>query len=79
MASGKPIIASDLPVIREVLSNRQNALLCDPDQPDEWAEAIRFCQDHYEERAALGNQAREDFKASYSWKQRAERLKSLLV
>ncbi|MEX0661269.1 MAG: glycosyltransferase family 4 protein [Balneolaceae bacterium] len=79
MASGKPIIASDLPVIREVLNNRKNALLCDPDQPREWAEAIRYCQDHSDERTALGNQALNDFKASYSWKQRAERLKFSLI
>ena len=38
-ASGTPIIASDLPSIREVL-NDNNAVLVEPDNPEEFARGI---------------------------------------
>jgi len=39
MAQKKPIIASDLPVLREVLNNN-NAILIPPDDIDAWVKAI---------------------------------------
>jgi len=39
MAHKKPIIASDLPVLREVLNNN-NAILIPPDDIDAWVKAI---------------------------------------
>ena len=41
MAWGLPVICSDLPVLKEVLSNQYNALLVPPDQPDYWVDAIK--------------------------------------
>src|SRR3989344_21077 len=40
MASGRPIVASDTPSIREVL-NENNAILVSPDDPDSMLEGIR--------------------------------------
>jgi glycosyltransferase involved in cell wall biosynthesis len=40
LALGKTIVASDLPVFRELLSNRENALLVDPNNPEELARAL---------------------------------------
>lgn len=40
LALGKPIIASDLPVFRELLTNEQSALLVDPLNPQDLAGAI---------------------------------------
>jgi glycosyltransferase involved in cell wall biosynthesis len=40
LALGKAIIASDLPVFRELLIDRENALLVDPQDPDELACAL---------------------------------------
>jgi len=40
LALGKTIIASDLPVFRELLTNGENALLIDPHQPDELSSAL---------------------------------------
>ena len=48
MAAGRPIIASDLPTLREILRDGQNALLVDPADPDAWEGAIRRLQDQPE-------------------------------
>lgn len=40
LALGKAIVASDLPVFRELLTNRENALLVDPQNSAEVAEAL---------------------------------------
>jgi glycosyltransferase involved in cell wall biosynthesis len=40
MAHGRAIIASDLPVLREVLGDRVNSLLCPPYDCAAWEEAV---------------------------------------
>ncbi|MCL5280362.1 MAG: glycosyltransferase family 4 protein [Planctomycetes bacterium] len=71
MAARKAIIASDLPVLREVL-NENNALLVRPDDLDGWVSALRACKDQSsrERRAAA---AYADFLANYTWDKRAAR------
>ena len=70
MAQGKPIIASDLPVLKEVLEHRCTALLCRPDSVDEWSKALVGLTDA-DLRRALGDAARLRFEAGYSWAARA--------
>ena len=41
MASGKPIISSDLPVLREVLKNEYNAYLVNSKNVNDWISAIK--------------------------------------
>jgi len=41
MAAGRPIVASDLPALREVLRHEENALLAPPDDPEAWIAALR--------------------------------------
>ena len=71
MAAGKPIVCSDLPVLREVLRHRENAWLCSPEDPGEWIDALAHLRDHPCEQEQLGEQAREDFKTNHTWKARA--------
>jgi glycosyltransferase involved in cell wall biosynthesis len=71
MAARKAIIASDLPVLREVL-NEDNAVLVPPDDLDGWIAALRACEDQpYRECHAAAAYA--DFLAHYTWDQRAAR------
>jgi len=74
MASGKPIIASDLPVIREVLENEVNALLCRPDNPLDWLLALRRVRDEQERCAEIAENALEVIRANYTWLERARRI-----
>ena len=71
MAHGKPIVATDLPVIREVLEHERNALLAPSGDLDAWEHAARRLVDDPALRERLGGRAREDFEAGYSWRARA--------
>lgn len=74
MGGGKPIIASDLPVLREVIEDGENALLADPDNMDEWVEKIHYFRDQPSERERIGRNAQADFFSTYTWDKRAELL-----
>jgi glycosyltransferase involved in cell wall biosynthesis len=71
MASRRAIIASDLPVLREVLNERM-ALLVAPDDPEQWANAIRQCEDQAF-RQTLATNAYETFLDHYTWDKRAQK------
>jgi glycosyltransferase involved in cell wall biosynthesis len=79
MAHSKPIISSDLPVLREVLSHEVNALLCDPDDIESWVAAIERLKDDEDLRARLSERARRDFATKYAWSRRAEKIVGLLT
>jgi glycosyltransferase involved in cell wall biosynthesis len=72
MAYGKAIIASDLPVLREVL-HESIALFVDPKDFDGWKEAIRSLASEAR-RETLGRAARQEFETKYTWTRRMERI-----
>ncbi len=74
MSWGLPVLCSDLPVLREVLVDKSNALLLPPDSVDSWAEALKTLQKDLELRRSLANRARQDFLDHYSWLSRAKRI-----
>jgi len=79
MSHGKPIIASDLPVLREVLTDDKNAMLCDPDDPEGWKRALRHLEKNTSLRQRLGKQARSDFEECYTWRARAQHILESVV
>lgn len=72
MASGRPIIASNLPTITEVL-NEHNAALVPPGNPKALIEAIKGLLSDPERGAHLATKAAEDVK-KYSWSERAKQV-----
>ena len=68
MSHKKPIVASDLPVIREVL-NKSNSILVKSDDIKLWINSIEKLKD-LKNRESISNQALSDF-YNYSWKNRA--------
>jgi glycosyltransferase involved in cell wall biosynthesis len=72
LASGKPIIASDLPSLREVL-NDKNSLLIAPDQPSVLAEAIKKIIADQTRAKALASQALTEAE-QYSWQNRVTKI-----
>ncbi len=67
MATGTPVIASDLPVVRELLEHGRSGWLIRPDRPSELARAIRILLAHPDNRKKIGAAAREQFTASLTW------------
>jgi len=78
MASGRPVIASDLPALREVLRPESNAVLVEPGSADALAGAVRRLVADPALGRRLAAQAWTDM-AGYSWDTRAERLEALLA
>jgi glycosyltransferase involved in cell wall biosynthesis len=72
MASGVPIVASDLPSIREVL-NPGNAFLVEPDNAQALAKGIEAAVMNKETASALSAQALSDVQ-KYTWNSRAENI-----
>lgn len=72
MASGKPVVASSLPSIREILSDN-NAFLVQPNNPAELARGIETLISNPELGKKLAAQALADV-AQYSWEMRAKKI-----
>lgn len=78
MASGRPIVASDLPSIREILTHEQNALLVQPGDAPALAAAITRLLDEPSLATRLAERAFEHA-ASFSWDARAHRIREFLA
>lgn len=72
MSYSKPIIASDLPVLKEVLDH-EIAIFVSPGDIDEWVQAINELLTP-EKREVLGGKAYLRFTENYTWEKRAERI-----
>lgn len=70
MASGRVILSSDLPVIHEVLNNK-NAMFCMPEDVDSWESKVQFLIKNPTLWIQLGKQAQLDAR-KYTWKQRVD-------
>jgi glycosyltransferase involved in cell wall biosynthesis len=70
MAAGRVIVTADLPVIREVL-NEKNSVFCPPGDAGAWKSAINSLLKDESRRNALAREARKDVEG-YTWKARAQ-------
>jgi len=78
MASGVPLVASDLPVLQEVLRHGQNAVIARSDDPADWMEKIRGLLADPALRVSLARAAQDDLVRSYTWDARARHVVNLL-
>lgn len=76
MSYKKVIICSDLPVLREIL-NDKNAILIEPDDYHKWANNISNLLKSNTLRNKLSHNAYLDFIEKYTWAKRAEKVLSL--
>jgi glycosyltransferase involved in cell wall biosynthesis len=72
MASKRPIVASDLPSIREIL-NEENAVLVEPGNPKALAEGIKRVLNDKKFAYKLSENAYKDVQ-QYDWVKRAEKI-----
>ncbi len=78
MACGRAIIASDLPVLNTTLHHGKNALLAAPEDVDGFCAHILLLRRDANLRRRLGDEARCDFAASYSWDIRARAIQRFI-
>lgn len=77
MASERPIVASDLPSLREVL-NENNSLLVEPGRAESLAGGIKRVLSDPELGGKIAARAGEDAR-KYSWEKRAERIMEFIA
>lgn len=73
LAAGRPIVATDLPALREVLRHESNALLAAPGSVESLREQMRRALADESLARRIAGQARADAEA-YTWEKRAERI-----
>lgn len=67
MAAGVPVVASDLPAVREILTDGRHGRLVAPDRPAELARALRILLEYPGLRAQMGEDARRHIADNLSW------------
>jgi glycosyltransferase involved in cell wall biosynthesis len=78
MASGRPMVVSDLPAIREVVHHGESAWLVRPGDADALAEGLRHVLADPALARALAERAWTTV-ADYSWAKRAERIEEVVT
>ncbi|WP_329179238.1 glycosyltransferase family 4 protein [Streptomyces sp. NBC_01477] len=74
MVQGRAVVASDLPVLREILHDRVNCLLRPAGEPAAWAGAVTELLADDGLRRALGDEARRQVLHRHTWRHRAGRV-----
>ena len=77
MAAGMPVIASDFPLWRAVVSKAGCGFLVDPRDTRAIGDAIAYLLNNPEEAAVMGRRGREAVLAEYNWAREAEALLGL--
>jgi len=73
MASRRPIVATSLPSIKEVLEHRRNAFLVEPDDTEQLVNGIRTILEDDDLATKLASQAASDVK-NYTWEERVKKI-----
>jgi glycosyltransferase involved in cell wall biosynthesis len=76
MTSKVPIIASNLPSILEVLRDRENAIICEPDNPKDIAQKIEYILEN--DCTQIANRAFDDV-TEFTWEKRAEKIHKFMT
>jgi glycosyltransferase involved in cell wall biosynthesis len=74
MAMGKPIVASKVGQLQEILKDGENAILVPPDNTEKLANAILRLASDSDLRETLGRKARNDLVGNYTWTDNAKRV-----
>lgn len=77
MSAKRPIVASKLPSVMEILQDRENALLGEPGNPESIAVNIRTALTDQELAGRIADQAYRDVH-EHTWKKRAKRILSFV-
>jgi len=76
-SEGIPVIASDIPAIRETVVDQDNGLLCPKDKPEEFVRAMNYLAKNPKVCKAMGMRGKAKVEAYYTWAKIAEQTESL--
>lgn len=79
MSAGKPVVASDLPMSREVLRNNINSILCPVNNLDCWLDAFSKIASDSSFGEKISNNAYRQFLNRYTWSKRAEQILNEII
>jgi glycosyltransferase involved in cell wall biosynthesis len=66
MAAGKPVVASRIPALTEVVSDHETGILVEPDEPEAFASAISWLLMHPDEARQMGRRGQERVRTYFS-------------
>lgn len=78
MASGVPIVSSDLPVLQEILCHERDALIAPADNVAAWCAAIRRLLDEPLLASRLATTARDELERDHTWNARVRTIMTAL-
>lgn len=67
MATGKPLVGTDVGGIPQIIDNCKTGILVPPKNPDKIAEAVTYLLKSDKKRMMMGNNARKRVKKQFSW------------
>lgn len=74
MAHKKAIVVTDLPSIREVINDGEDAILIDASDINGWVMAIKSLAENDEMRCQLGENAQKKLENDFSWVKRTQKI-----
>ncbi|GAB3963949.1 hypothetical protein GCM10029978_023310 [Actinoallomurus acanthiterrae] len=74
MAAGVPVVASDLPAVRELMTDGEHGRLVAADRPAELARALRVLLEYPDAARAMGDRGRKRVMADFTWSASRSRL-----
>jgi glycosyltransferase involved in cell wall biosynthesis len=77
LCSGKLLLASELPSIKEIIVNRETGVLIDAYSSKEWIKEICFYIDHKNEAAAIASKGKALFDNNFMMHNMADQMKQL--
>lgn len=77
MAAGVPVVASDLPPVRELMADGEHGRLVAADRPGQLARAIRVLLEDPARTAAMGSAAREHVEREFTWERSTRDLREV--
>jgi len=78
LATGKPVVASEVSDVEQFLVDNYSAMLVPPDDPNGICDAIEYLLDNPDKSEAIGRQGREAAKLFFDYQMQGKALLSFL-
>jgi glycosyltransferase involved in cell wall biosynthesis len=77
MACGMPIVASDVPLINDIVRESKCGILVEPDNTKAHASAILYLLEHPDEAQKMGEKGKSAVRRWYNWETEAKKLRDV--